>query len=183
MPLSPAEAQDALRDISRAEHSSATLYRYRHAAPHLILWGVIWAVGYGASYARPQWGVFWPVLALIGTIASFWIGWKSKPQKAAGYDWRFAATWLAIFLFIAAVFAVMPPRNVAELSAFFPLLVALFYGLIGIWIRGTRLIIAGAAVAALTIIGFFLLPQIFLLWLAVVGGGALILGGFWLRSV
>lgn len=183
MPISPAEAQNALHDISRAERSSAALYRYRHASPHLIVWGLIWAVGYGATYAKPQLGVLWPVLVGIGTFASAWIGWKFKPAKPGGYDWRLAGTWLAIFLFIAAIFAVMPPRSVAEVSAFFPLLVALFYGLIGIWIRGARLVLTGAAVGALTIIGFFFLPQIFLLWMAVVGGGALILGGFWLRSV
>lgn len=183
MPISPAEAQSALRDISRAEHSSATVYRYRHAAPHLFVWGIVWAIGYGVTYAKPQWGLLWPVLVGVGTVASFWVGWKLAPPKTTGYDWRFAGTWLAIFLFIAAIFAVMPPRSVAELSAFFPLLVALFYGLVGIWIRGTRLVLTGAAVGALTIIGFFLLPQIFLLWMAVVGGGALILGGFWLRSV
>jgi hypothetical protein len=45
------------------------------------------------------------------------------------------------------------------------------------------MVLAGVVVAALTLIGFFGLPQYFLLWMAVVGGGALILGGFWLRSV
>lgn len=183
MPVSPAEAQDALRDISRAEHSSATLYRYRHSAPHFFIWGVIWAIGYGVTYARPQWGEIWLALAAIGTIASFWAGRQMKAARSAGYDWRFIGTWLAIFLFVAAVFAVMPPKTPAALSAFFPLLMALFYGLIGIWIRGFRLIVGGAAIAALTVIGFFLLPQIFLLWMAIVGGGGLILGGFWLRSV
>jgi hypothetical protein len=33
----------------------------------------------------------------------------------------------------------------------------------------------------LTIVGFFVLPAIFMLWMAVVGGGALVLGGLWLR--
>jgi hypothetical protein len=77
----------------------------------------------------------------------------------------------------------MPPRTDAQVSAFFPILVALFYALVGIWVRGTRVLFAGFVVAALTLGGYFLLPQIFPLWMAVVGGGALIVGGFWLRSV
>jgi hypothetical protein len=183
MPLSPAEAQTALRDLSVAESASAKLYGYRHASPHLIVWGMIWIVGYGLTYAKPQWAAVWPVLVLGGTIASFWIGWTSKPAGARDYDWRYLATALAVFAYIAALFVIMPPRNSMQISAFFPILVALFYSLIGIWTRGARMLIAGIVVAALTLGGYFLLPQYFLLWMAVVGGGAVMLGGFWLRSV
>ena len=38
------------------------------------------------------------------------------------------------------------------------------------------------AIAVLTLVGFFWLPQLFLLWMAVVGGGALIFAGLWLRT-
>ena len=43
--------------------------------------------------------------------------------------------------------------------------------------------ILAALIAVLTLIGFFYLPVYFGLWMAVVGGGGLILGGLWLRSV
>ncbi|HVB86508.1 MAG TPA: hypothetical protein VNK23_07585 [Candidatus Dormibacteraeota bacterium] len=46
-----------------------------------------------------------------------------------------------------------------------------------------RMAILGFAVGALTAGGYFSLPQYFLLWMAGVGGGALILGGLWLRKV
>jgi hypothetical protein len=193
MPVSPSEAQGALRDITKAERTSAKAYGYRNASPHLIIWGIVWAIGYGVSYAKPQpfcasscldpMATLWPVLIVIGCIASFWIGWKSRSSVATGYDWRYPVSALAIFAFIAAIFAVMPPRDPVQIGAFFPILVALFYTLVGIWTRGARMLIAGIAVAALTLGGYFLLPQYFLLWMAVVGGGALILGGFWLRTV
>ena len=181
--LSPTEAQDVLHSISQAERGSAKFYRYRHAAPHLLVWGAIWAVGYGLTYAKPQWGGGWLALVLVGALASFWIGRNSKPAGSASYDWRSASTALAILAFIAAIFAIMPPRTVAQLSAFFPILVAVFYALIGIWTRGARLVAAGVVIAALTLVGYFLLAQYFLLWMAIVGGGALTLGGLWLRSV
>ena len=183
MPLSPAEAQGALRDLSIAERASAKAYGYRHASPHLFLWGIIWIVGYGLSYARPQWAAAWPSLALIGTIASFWIGWSSKPVGARGHDWRHLGTALAVFAYVAALFVIMPPRDPMQIGAFFPILVALFYSLVGIWTRGLRMLVAGIVVAALTLGGYFLLPHYFLLWMAVVGGGAVVLGGFWLRSM
>ncbi|HEX3429434.1 MAG TPA: hypothetical protein VHT03_00995 [Rhizomicrobium sp.] len=183
MPISTSEAQAALSDIAKTSRASATTYGYRHASPHLIVWGVIWALGYGLSYLRPQYGATWPVLVLIGTVASFWVGWKSRPAQSKGYDWRYAATALAALLFITAIYAIMPPRTGLQAGAFFPILIALLYGLIGIWTRGTRMLIAGIALAALTLGGYFLLPQYFMPWMAVVGGGALILGGFWLRTV
>jgi hypothetical protein len=183
MPITHAEAQEALRDISRTGHASATTYGYRHASPHLIVWGIIWALGYGICWFRPQCGIVWPALVLIGIAASTYIGWQSKPAGAREYDWRYASTALAVFAFIAAQFAVMPPRTDAQVSAFFPILVALFYAIVGIWTRGARMLVAGVVVAALTLAGYFLLPQYFALWMAVVGGGALILGGIWLRSV
>jgi hypothetical protein len=182
MPVSPAEAKDTLRDISTTAHASSTFYGYRTASPHLLVWGVIWFIGYGAGYFRPAWTLVWPFLVIVGVIASFWIGRRTHKTESSPGDGRYAATSLAVFLFIAAIFLIMPPRSDAQAGAFFPILVALFYSLIGIWRRGVRMIVAGAAVAALTLVGFFWLPQIFLLWMAVVGGGALILGGFWLRS-
>jgi hypothetical protein len=183
MPITQIEAQDALRDIQRTGRASATARGYQQASPHLIVWGVIWALGYGLTYARPQYGLVWPVLVVIGTVASFWAGWKSKPAESRDYDWRYAATALAVFLFVVAVFAVMPPQSVKQLCAFFPILVALFYSLIGIWLRAPRMLVAGIVVAVLTLAGYFLLAPYFPLWMAVVGGGALILGGVWLRSV
>jgi hypothetical protein len=183
MPITNVEAQEALRDITRTSRASATTYGYQHASPHLFIWGVVWILGYGLSYLRPQFGATWPVLVLAGTAASFWIGWKSRPRESKGYDWRYAATALAAFVFIAAIFAIMPPRTDAQAGAFFPILIALLYSLVGIWTRGARMLVAGIAVAALTLGGYFLLPQYFTLWMAVIGGGALILGGIWLRSV
>ena len=63
-----------------------------------------------------------------------------------------------------------------------PMVVATIYAVFGIW-KGLRFLFAGIAVAALTLIGFFFLPQYFLLWMAAVGGGSLMLVGVWLRKV
>src|SRR5579862_2603440 len=183
MPITHVEAQEALRDISRTSRASATSYGYRHGAPHLFIWGVVWMLGYGLTWLRPQLGATWPVLVVAGSVASFWFGWKSRPAQAKAYDWRFAETALAGFVFIVAIFAVMPPRTALQAGAFFPILVALLYSLVGIWTRGARMLVAGIVLAALTLGGYFLLRQYFVPWMAVVGGGGLILGGFWLRSV
>jgi len=183
MPLSTNEAAQTLRDIARTERRSANAYGYRASSPHLILWGLIWAAGYSLSYARPQWGFVWPVLVSGGSIAGFWIGWRMRPVSKTGFDWRFAATFAAIVLFVIALFAVLPPHTDIQAGAFFPLLISLFYAISGIWMKANRLLALSVAIAALTLFGFFELPAQFELWMAVVGGGGLILGGIWLRSV
>jgi hypothetical protein len=182
MTLSQDEAAEALRDIDKTAQKSSTAYGYRVASPHLFIWGAVWVVGYGLSALGHEWSIVWLPLAVIGSIASFWVGRRAKP-KGSGHDWRFTGIFLAIFLFVAALFQVMPPRNDLQSAAFFPLLVALSYALVGIWTRGWRVLFLGAAVAALTLFGFYALPHYFLPYLAVVGGGGLILGGFWLRSL
>ncbi|MBS0273617.1 MAG: hypothetical protein JSR55_04280 [Proteobacteria bacterium] len=182
MPLTQQEAAQALKDITRTERRSVSLQGYRMTWPHLVLWGVIWFIGYGAMAAHVAWPYLWLVLSLAGSAGSFFFGYRLSRDRAKGMDWRYAATFFAIFLFIAALFAVMPPQTDAQYGAFFPILVSLYYALIGIWTRGLRMLVLGILLAAITIIGFFYLRENFELLMALVGGGGLILGGLWLRS-
>jgi hypothetical protein len=182
MSLSREQAQEALRAVERTTQRSNAAMSYRMSAPHLILWGVIWVIGYGAMAAKMNWTPLWPALSATGTVGSFVIGWRMTRAKAQGFDGRFGATFLAIFLFVTAVFVILPPKTDTQFGAFFPILVSLYYALIGIWTRGARILVAGVALAILTMAGFLYLQSIFNLWMAVVGGGGLILGGLWLRS-
>ncbi|HET7334190.1 MAG TPA: hypothetical protein VFI93_03665 [Rhizomicrobium sp.] len=179
-PISPTEAADTLRNIETAERHSSVAYGYRMTAPHLILWGVIWFIGYGGTWLRPDLGYVWPVLASIGAIGSFAIGYGMAP-KAGQRDYRHVLIFFAVFAFIAAQLAILKPINNMQIGAYFPILVAFYYALLGIWIRGTRLLLLGIATSVLTLAAYFWMPQYFLPWMAIVGGGALLLGGLWLR--
>jgi hypothetical protein len=83
-------------------------------------------------------------------------------------------------VFAVSVIAVMQPHDPRQTGAFFPLLIAAGYGVFGSF-GAPRVLALGAALAALTLAGFFTLRDIFSLYMAVVGGGGLILGGLWLR--
>jgi hypothetical protein len=183
MPISHSEAQDTLRDISATARASATSYGYRVAAPHFLLWGIIWFIAWTFSYLAPQQNYGWLVLDLTGIVGSFLLGRRARAGGASGHWGRkYGSSFLVIALFVVALFAIMPPLNALQISAFFPLLVALFYCLAGIWAGALRLVLIGALIAGLTLIGFFVLPQQFVLWMAFVGGGSLIFAGLWLRS-
>ena len=59
-------------------------------------------------------------------------------------------------------------------------MVATAYVLGGLWL-GLRLAVAGIVLGLLTLLGYFLLRDYFLLWMAVVGSGALLIAGLWLK--
>jgi hypothetical protein len=112
-------------------------------------------------------------------MSGIWIDKLARRSRG----WKYGVNCLAIILFIYAVYAILPPTSDVQAVAFFPLLVALIYVLVGVWTRAARIALLGFALGVLTVGGFFWLPQYFLLWMAGVGGGALILGGFWLRRI
>jgi hypothetical protein len=198
MTLSPDEAANALRDIAAVETRSRRAYGYREASPHLILWGVLWAVGYGLHEPWPQRGwAIWMTIIAIGLAADFAIslsdanrrdaqgGRVADPTQLPGeawLRWRFPGIVLTAFAFIAATLAVMAPHSGRQIGAFIPLVVAASYAVAGLWL-GLRFIVAGAVIGGLTLGGFFLVPAHFNLWMAGVGGGALILAGCWFRGI
>ena len=192
MSLTPSEAADSLKAIAQTGRRSAQAYSYAHSSPHFILWGLVWLIGYAGSDLLPRWGAphlvgwLWNAATVIGIATSFWIGRRQSLAAPGVGDRKTGLRWFAsfvvIWLFVAAVFAIMHPVNPLVQGAFFPLIVAMFYALLGVW-KGLRFLIAGAVVSTATLFGFFYLPQIFLLWMAVVGGGSLILVGLWLKKV
>lgn len=182
MSLSPAEAQLALKDIEKTENRSAASQHHRHSAPYLILWGVMWAIGYTVTASAPGISWTWAPLIAIGAIGSVLLARRQAEGKSEGFGWRYFASFAAIAIFIYALIAVMGPITYNQMSAVFPLVIGIYYAFIGLWTRGWRMLPLGLALIALTTIGYFTLPDHFLYWMAGVGGGGLILGGLWLRS-
>jgi 4-hydroxybenzoate polyprenyltransferase len=198
MSLSPDQATSVLQDLAAVESHSQRVFAYREASPHLMLWGVLWAVGYGATGVTPQHRTaIWIAMLAIGSAGGFLIGLRTAVQRDARADAladptrrravarlraRFGGIWLIGFAFIAAALAMMWPCSPRQVGAFIPLVVAAGYAVLGLWC-GLRFVLVGAVLAVLTLGGFFLLPTQFALWMAAVGGGALVLGGSWLRQV
>lgn len=196
MNLSPGQAAESLKEIERTQRRSAEAQEYAYASPQFILWGLVWVAGYGGSYLLPDYGFvgainwLWFGLVVIGVVGSHVLGRRRYRDltsqarargKAIGLRW--GLTMFVFYAFIVAVFVVMRPRNPMVAGAFIPLLIAALYCIWGIW-QGLRFLYAGIALAALTLGGWLYLPDArFLLWMAAVGGGSLILAGLWLRKV
>lgn len=178
--LSPADAQSALKDIEITGNRSAASHYGERASPHLMLWGVAWIVGYLGLALGVTW--IWLAVVPLGVIGSTWLGMRA-PEAGKGVLARYILSIVLVVVFITALFYVMRPREMNQISAFYPLVGGVSYALIGIWTKGWKLAPLGVALMVLTLVGYVWLPDHFLYWMAGVGGGGLILGGFWLRSV
>jgi hypothetical protein len=179
MSITEENAAEAIRLVEEAAQRSKALRGYQSAAPHLILWGVIYAVAYSGAYFQPdQSGLVWLVLVPSGVIGDVLISWRDRTCNWA----LFTGIFLTFLAFVAASISIMHPRDPRQVAAFVPLVVATAYAVLGMRL-GRRLVFIGLALGLLTLIGFFALSSIFMLWMAAVGGGALVLGGLWLKRV
>ena len=95
--------------------------------------------------------------------------------------WRALGVAAIIFVFVGATFAIFHVSGMM-IGVFTPLLVGAIYAGMGLWL-GLRFVVTGFAITALTLGGYFYLPEHFLLWMAFVTGGGLILAGVWFRTV
>jgi hypothetical protein len=53
MSLSPEQAAEALREIEETRQRSLEFMVYRQGAPVLVIWGVIWIVGFASNAMWP----------------------------------------------------------------------------------------------------------------------------------
>jgi hypothetical protein len=182
MTISKEQAESALQDLEQVGNRSATLYKYTKMSPHLILWGCVWVSAYGLSDALPsKTGLIWLIADSVGAALSIYIA-RANDRAVGKANGRVGSVILTILAFTMATFAILPPHSSKQVSAFIPMVIATTYILLGIW-HGRRLVILGVLIGALTLLGFFLLHSHFNLWMAAVGGGALILTGAWLKRV
>ena len=194
MNISREEASNTLQEIGVVHQRSATLQNYQHFAPHMIIWGLIWFFANGLCDFYPaQARLIWPVLSILGGIASFTLGARSKARRisaagpaatavAANQGWRSGLTAVVLFCFFYATFAVLPAHSGLQATAFISLFFAFAYMVYGAWV-GLRVFVIGLIAAVAILYGYFALAAHQYLWIGVVAGGALIAGGLWVKKV
>jgi hypothetical protein len=186
MGISKSEAASALTDIESAARRSGLLTGYRGAGPILMVWGVIWAIGYGGmGVSSPQtWGWLWLPLDVIGVVATVLMSRAAKgagrATGKAGVGWKIAAGVLAVMAFYAATFALFRPASADAVIVYPGVVTGLVYAGVGI-AYAPRYLWIGAAVFAASLVGYFFFQPWLAFWMAAVGGGGLIVAGLWLR--
>jgi hypothetical protein len=181
MSIESHEATASLNEIDAIVRRVRQSRIYNLASLIMIMWGALVFVGNLASYLSPRTAVYgWVVVNVAGIAGSVAI---SAFQHARSGVRPFDARMLAAFLLLVAfgLFACwMGHFTPRQLGTFWPIYFMLFYSIAGLW-AGWAFVAIGLGIAALTLIGYFFSGNWFELWMAVVNGGGLILGGLWMR--
>lgn len=185
MQVDQAGAQSALDDIARIEARTvqATIYGANSAIS--ILWGVLVALAYLTNQflpaiAGPTWLCAW-ASGFAGTALISW-RWKQRSSGKQRMAMRLIWAQIVLILFGFLFLWLLPPSSPRQVAAFFPLIFMMGYVVAGLWL-GRFFILCGILVSALTVIGYLYSGPWLPLWMAFANGGALIVGGLYLRKV
>jgi len=183
MAIDPEDAASALSDLERVELRTRELVRYSFAAPYHLIWGVLVAFGYLAEYHRPEWGwAIWSAVLFGGVFGGVVFRlWRSRTTGRPA-DYRFLWAQIAVVAFGALWTGLFTDATPRQLNALWPSFFMFWMVIFGIFF-GRFYAILGLGVTALTAIGYQWAGGLFLPWMAVVAGGALIASGLYLRRI
>jgi hypothetical protein len=195
-PVTQQEALASLQEIDRIMRQVRRSIGAGPTAALLILWGVIWVIGFAAMQFAPRLGSWlWIALDVAGVIGSLvWGPWVRKTPARKAHAGRIGLSWLVLFGYAALWSGVLAPWEwtsdqlwathglllVHKLAAFWALVCMFAYVLMGLWLDRFFLYL-GLLVTVATLAGFWLTPAYFFAWMAIAGGGALIAAGGFIR--
>ena len=176
------EARAALSDIEEMVRRVRQSQTYDFASLIMILWGVLVFAANIVNWLWPQLGnEIWIVTNIIGALATLAIVYSRTGDHR--FDVRMLAVYVLFFGFGYLATQVLGHFTPRQLGAFWPIYFMLFYSIAGLWF-GNALIAIAFVITVLTLIGYFYIAgSAFLLWMAFVNGGGLILGGLWMRRI
>jgi hypothetical protein len=187
MNISPDEAEEALDAIQRMTQKTRHSIASSGAHIFLILTGIVWLVGFLSTQFLPAQivGYVWGGLSLLGSAASILIGVRAGPRvrgpAMVAATQRAVTFWLLLVGFCIAVIAIAHPTDGKQVT----MLIILFI-MIGQLSMGMLLSFSSVwwalPITALALVGYFLLPAIFYLWMGLLVGGGMIALGVYIRA-
>ncbi len=175
MNITPEEAQAALNDIRHVTtRTQGTLNTWAY---YMLLWGVVWTIGFLATQFKPQlvnW--IWIVMIIAGIVGSAFLGITQggRMRLAPGSYAAFINSRLGIFYGVLYGFAILwqiifslTPLQIGMLW----ITVVMFGSIIaGAWLQERMSIGLGVGITIMSVLGYYLLPNYFWLWAAVFAG-------------
>ena len=182
MNITQREAQDSLETIEKIQQQTRRALAHGGGPFFLIIWGVVWMIGYLASqFLDGQTaGMVWMILDAAGIVASIATGWWiSRQVRRPAHDARIGMFWLAWLVYAALIIWL---TGVYADPALMGLILAVFamfgYVVMGLWLW-RPLVWVGAGITALAIALYLLIPSYANLAMAILGGGTLIVSGLY----
>ncbi len=179
---SPEEAREALALVEETTRRMRRALAHGGAPHFLIIWGVVWMLGFGSTHffgsRDPRSGWAWLVLDSLGVMASFavgsWLGRRVRSRRGGAMVGLF---WLAWLFYAALIIAFARPQSGEQLSLLISLFAMMGYVTTGLLYRSSFISLLGAVVTVFIVIGYLVFPTFFNLWMALLGGGSLVVAG------
>jgi hypothetical protein len=182
MKLSPQDAATALAEVDLARTAMRHVIREHRGHYYLWIWGATWiAMPLTAYFAGDGAVRYFALICLPGILASVAVSLVQRRQISSPDSFRPFGVMAGILLFAVIFPFVLHGRpDPRAYYAYACLACMQAYVVMGLWVD-RYLLWLGLFVAAMILVGFFLLPGIFWLWMALFAGGPLVLTGFYIR--
>jgi hypothetical protein len=182
MTIDSKQATRALNEIDAIVRRVRQSAIYDAASLMLIMWGALVLTGNIASHLWPrEGGYIWIAVNAVGVAGSLAVGaFENRRMSVRRFDLRMVAAFALFFAFGILWSIGLGHFTSRQLGVFWPTYFMMIYTIVGLWF-GWAFVAIGLGITALTLIGYFFVGAWFDLWMAVVNGGGLVLGGFWMR--
>jgi len=186
MNISPSEAEESLAAIQTMAKKTRQSIASGGTYVTLIVTGIVWLVGFTCTQflSGDIVGYIWTGLAIfggiLGTVWGFRIGKRFRSPATAATAKRVGLFWVFLIFYGIATIAVAWPLDGKQVT-----MIILMFALIGHLSMGLLLSFAAVwwplPITALALLGYFLFPGLFYLWMAILGGGGMIVLGLYIR--
>ena len=182
MDLTPQDAARTLAEVEQARTAMRRAIRAHRGHFYLWIWGATWiAMPLTAHFLGDNAVRYFGLICVPGTSASIAVGLAQRRQVSGAGSQRLFGVLAAILGFAALFPFVLHGQTDARGYYAYACLAAMQgYVVVGLW-ADTYLFWLGLFVTAMILVGLFLLPGIFWLWMAACAGGPLLLTGFYVR--
>jgi hypothetical protein len=186
MNITPTEAEENLAAIQ------TTMRKFRHSVASggsyitLIVTGVVWLIGFLSTQFTPGISAYvWTAGSILGTILGIILGFRMgkrvRSPATAPMVKRIALFWLLLIFFAIAAIAIARPADGKQATILIVLFLMLGQSAMGLLFSFSSVWWV-LPITALALIGYFLFPGIFYLWMGVQGGGGMIAIGLYIHS-
>ena len=188
MNVSQEEAQESLSKVRDVTVRTQRAITSTYANPMLILWGMLWIVAFTSThfYLSYAFHIFMTmsVVGGIGTAVIFWLFHSKAPVKdtpSPGIEWRIALFWISLYVYAIIWLFLFAPFNGRQCNAFLCTAAMFAYVVMGLWFTSYFMVVLGLTVTAATLVGFYFIESYYCLWMAIIGGGAFLGTGLYIR--
>jgi hypothetical protein len=177
------EASAALSEINDMVQRVRQSRIYDLASQFMVVAGILVVAGNLATFFVPHYAVvIWPAVNLLTVSISAVISiYDHRRTGLLSFDLRVFFVFVLFYGFGMLCTLVLGHFGPREMGTFWPIYFMLFYCIAGLWF-GRAFLAIGLAITLLTLIGYFFITSAeFLIWMAMVNGGGLIVSGLWMR--